>query len=345
MYIPLPPPQNETELDDRLTAPDDAVIDAVTRLDGDLLILGAGGKMGPTQALLAQRSLRAAGLPWRVRCVSRFSAPEAARALSEAGIDVISADLLAPGALESLPDAPNVLYLVGMKFGATGAEPLTWMLNTFLPGLVARRYQASRIVALSTGNVYPLTPVVGGGASESTPVGPIGDYAQSCVGRERMFQHAALAYGTRVALLRLYYANDLRYGVLRDVAERVRNGQPIDLAMGNASLIWQGDANRVHLQAFSICAAPARILNVTGPETVSFRWLAERFGQLFGVAPIFTGTESGHALFANAVECQRLFGYPRVTLGEMIEWTAHWVKIGGRSLAKPTHFETRDGKY
>ncbi len=222
----LAPPQTESELDDRLTAPNDATIDAVRNLNGDLLILGAGGKMGPTQALLAQRSLQAAGLPWRVRCVSRFSSAGTARALSDAGIDVISADLLEPGALEALPDAPNVLFLVGMKFGSTGAEPMTWTLNVFLPGLVARRFKAARIVALSTGNVYPLTPVTGGGASEKTPVGPIGDYAQSCMGRERMFEHGALAYGTPVALLRLYYANDLRYGVLRDVAERVAAGSP-----------------------------------------------------------------------------------------------------------------------
>ena len=339
------PPQSEAELDDRLTAPNDATIDAARNLNGDLLILGAGGKMGPTQALLAQRSLQAAGLPWRVRCASRFTSTDTARALSDSGIDVISADLLEPGALEALPDAPNVLFLVGMKFGSTGAEPMTWTLNVFLPGLVARRFKASRIVALSTGNVYPLTPVTGGGASEKTPVGPIGDYAQSCVGRERMFEHGALTYGTPVALLRLYYANDLRYGVLRDIAERVRSGEPIDLTMGSASVIWQGDANRINLQAFAICGAPARVLNVTGPETVSIRWLSERFGELLGVAPRFTGTESGQALIANAAECQRLFGYPRVTLGEMIEWTAHWVKIGGRSLSKPTHFEARDGKY
>lgn len=338
-------PQTEAELDDLLTKPADAGIQAVTQLGGDLLILGAGGKMGPTLALLAQNSIRAAGLGFRVRCASRFGSAPVRESLANAGVDVISADLLQPGALEALPDAPNVIFLVGMKFGSTGAEPLTWMLNTFLPGLVARRFPAARIVVLSTGNIYPAVPVWSGGATEQTALQPVGDYAQSCVGRERMFEHAALQYGTRVTLARLNYANDLRYGVLHDIALRVRDGQPIELSQGNVNLIWQGDANRIILQSFAICASPARILNITGPETVSVRWLGECFGKLMGRAPVFTGAENERAMLSNAAECQRLFGYPNVTLGEMIEWTAHWIKIGGRSLAKPTHFETSDGKY
>ena len=340
-----PPPQNETELDDLLTEPIEVSIAAVQQLGGDLLILGAGGKMGPTLAVLAQRSIQSAGLPINVRCASRFSSAQAAQALVDAGIEIIHTDLLQPGAVEALPEALNVVYLVGMKFGSTGAEPLTWMLNTFVPGLVAQRFASSRIVALSTGNVYPLVPVAGGGAMESTPVDPIGDYAQTCVGRERMFQYGSETHGTPVVLMRLNYANDLRYGVLHDVARKVYAGEPIELSNGHVNVVWQGDANRVVLQAFSICASPARALNLTGPEMVSIRWLAEQFGARMGRTPIFTGTESASALLSNASECHRLFGYPRVTLGEMIDWTSGWVLAGGRSLSKPTHFETRDGRF
>ena len=338
-------PRDLAQLNDVLTAPDAETMAGASALKGDLLILGAGGKMGPSLALLAQRSVTAAGLPYRVRCVSRFSTPEVTDELTAAGIDVIRADLLQPGALEALPDAPNVIFLVGMKFGSTGAEPQTWMLNTHLPGLVARRFSAARIVALSTGNVYPLVPVTSGGATEQTPPAPRGDYAQSCLGRERMFQYGALTFGTPVALLRLNYANDLRYGVLHDIAQRVLAGETIDLSMGNFNAIWQGDANRVILRAFSICASPARILNLTGPETISVRWAAEQFGEIFGRAPVFAGAESGQAFLSNAAECHGLFGYPRVSLADMVAWTAAWIESGGPSLSKPTHFETRDGKY
>jgi nucleoside-diphosphate-sugar epimerase len=338
-------PQTEADLDDILTTPNEATIEAVRQLGGDLMILGAGGKMGPSLAMLAQRSMRAAGLGAKVRCVSRFSSPGVAETLTAARIEVISADLLVPGAVESLPDASNIIFMAGTKFGTTGSEAKTWAVNTLLPGLVARRYPGARIVVLSTGNVYPLLPVTSGGATEHTLPAPLGDYAQSCLGRERMFEYAALMYGTQVVLIRLYYANDLRYGVLHDIARRVAQGEPIDLSMGNVNLIWQGDANRVLLQAFAICSNPVRVLNLAGPEIVSVRWLAERFGELLGRVPIINGVESGSALLANTADCQQLFGYPRITLGEMIEWTAHWIRIGGHSLSKPTHFEARDGKY
>ncbi len=338
-------PQDETQLEQRLTEPTDATVSAARAFDGDLIILGAGGKMGPSLAVLARRALQQAGLSHRVICVSRFSSPAVADGLRQAGVAVIAADLLEAGALEALPDAPNVIYLAGMKFGSTGAEPLTWALNTFLPGLVARRFARSRIVALSTGNVYPFVPVISGGATEQTPPAPRGEYAMSCLGRERMFQHAALAWGARVTLVRLNYANDLRYGVLRDIAERVWREEPVDLSMGAVNVIWQGDANNAILQCLALCASPARILNLTGPETVSVRWLAERFGELLDRAPRFSGQEGPDALLSNAAEYCRLFGYPRVTLMQMIAWTAGWIKQGGRSLDKPTHFETRDGKY
>jgi nucleoside-diphosphate-sugar epimerase len=338
-------PRDERELDEILSAPNEATVAAAQQLGGDLLLLGAGGKMGPSLALLAQRSIQAAGLPYRVRCVSRFGNPAVPQALSDAGVQVSSADLLQPGALEALPDAPNVIFLVGMKFGSSGAEAQTWALNAFLPGLVARRFATARIVALSTGNLYPFVPISSGGATEQTPPAPHGDYAMSCLGRERMFQYAALSSGTPVTLIRLNYANDLRYGVLHDIAQRVLSGEPIDLGMGAINAIWQGDANRVILQSFALCASPARALNLTGPETISVRWLAERFGELFDRAPLLHGTEGSDALLSNAAECGRLFGYPRITLPQMVTWTVQWIKQGGRSLAKPTHFETRDGKY
>jgi nucleoside-diphosphate-sugar epimerase len=338
-------PRDEQELEEILTAPNDATLAAVQQLGGDLLLLGAGGKMGPSLAVLAQRSIRAAGLPYRVHCVSRFSNPAVAHALIDAGVQITSADLLHPGTLEALPDAPNVIFLAGMKFGSTGAEAQTWALNTFLPGLVARRFAKARIVALSTGNIYPFVPISSGGATEQTPPSPRGDYAMSCLGRERMFQYAALSYGTPVTLIRLNYSNDLRYGVLHDIAQRVLTGEPIDVGMGAVNAIWQGDANRVVLQSLAICASPARVLNLTGPETISIRWLAEQFGERFECKPVLGGVESGDALLSNAAECCRLFGYPHVTLPEMVAWTAQWMKQGGRSLAKPTHFETRDGKY
>ncbi|MCS7062366.1 MAG: NAD(P)-dependent oxidoreductase [Anaerolineae bacterium] len=341
----LDAPQSEQQLEEYLTQPTEAVLDAVRALDGDLIILGAGGKIGPSLAVLASRSLRSINLSHRVICVSRFSVPGVADYLRQAGVEVIAADMLAPGVLEALPDVSNVIYLAGMKFGSTGAEPMTWMLNAFLPGLVARRFAHSRIVALSTGNVYPLVPVTSGGATEQTLPSPHGEYAMSCLARERMFQYAALNGGTRVMLIRLNYANDLRYGVLHDIAQRVLAGEPVDLSMGAVNVIWQGDANRVILQCVPLCAAPARVLNLTGPETVSVRWLAERFGELFGRSPVFIGQEHPDALLSNAAQCWRLFGYPRITLMQMIEWTAAWIGRGGRSLGKPTHFETRNGRY
>jgi nucleoside-diphosphate-sugar epimerase len=340
-----PGPGTEAELHDLLTTPTPETVDVASKLDGDLLILGSGGKMGPTLAVLAHRSLQASGAGHRVICVSRFSNAQAAQTLQAAGIHTMPVDLLAPGALDSLPDCTNVVYLAGTKFGTAGAEARTWATNTYLPGLVAYRYRHSRIVALSTGNVYPFVHVTTGGADESLPVSAVGEYAQSCVGRERMFEFASVTFGTPVALLRLFYANDLRYGVLLDVALKVYHDKPVAVNTGAVNVIWQGDANCIVLQAFAVCASPPRILNLTGPETVSVRWLARQFGQRFDKEPLFSGVEADSALLGNAAECHRLFGYPHVSLGEMIDWTARWVDLGGRTLAKPTHYETRDGKF
>jgi nucleoside-diphosphate-sugar epimerase len=277
--------------------------------------------------------------------VARFSDPTASQTLQSAGIETIGADLLEPGALAKLPDAPNVLYMAARKFGSTGNEHLTWAMNTLLPALVADRYATSRIVAFSTGNLYPLVRVSQGGAGEDTPVGPVGEYAQSALGRERIFEFFSNRDQTPVMLLRLNYAIDLRYGVLLDIGQKIFERRPVDVTMGHVNVIWQGDANSVALRSFALCQSPPAVLNVTGPEIVPVRWIARRFGERFGVEPILMGTEAETALLSNAARCHRLFGYPSVTVEQMIEWVADWIGMGGATLAKPTHFETRDGRF
>ncbi len=337
--------EDEEQLDDLLTHPTDDVVEALANVPGDILILGVGGKMGPTLARLACRAIERGGPKRRVVGVSRFSDRSVEQRLRAAGIETIGCDLLDDGALDSLPDAPNVIFMAGRKFGSSGAEPLTWAMNTYLPGQVARRYRTSRLVIFSTGNVYPLVPVASGGATEDQPADPIGEYAQSCLGRERIVSFFSERYGTPVTILRLNYAIDLRYGILLDVAQKVWTGEPVDLTMGNANVIWQGDANRIALRSLTVCACPPAVLNLTGPETVSIRYVATRFGQLLGRTPTLVGTEAPTALLSNAARAYSLFGYPRVTLDQMIRWVAHWVATGGRVLGKPTHFEVRDGKF
>ena len=336
---------DEQQLEDVLSRPSEADVRAMAALEGDLLILGVAGKMGPSLAHRARRACQAAGIDKRIIGVARFSNPAAETELREWGIETIACDLLAPGALDKLPDAPNVVFMAARKFGSTGAESLTWAMNTFLPGLVAQRYRSSRIVAFSTGNVYPLTPVAHGGPTETSPTGPVGEYAQSCLGRERMFQHFSAQYGTLVALIRLNYAIETRYGVLLDIGQKVYTHQTVDVRMGHANVIWQGDANSVVLRAFAHCQSPPFILNLTGPETVAVRWVAKKFGEHFGVEPLVEGTESETALLSNASLCQKLFGYPTVSVEQLIEWIAGWIQSGGSTLNKPTHFETRDGKF
>jgi nucleoside-diphosphate-sugar epimerase len=337
--------RNEQELEDLLSRPNEADVAAMASLDGDLLILGAGGKMGPTLAMRARRAADQAGVPRRIMAVARFTNRALIERLRAAGVETIAANLVEPGTLAQLPDAPNVVFMAAMKFGTTGAEHLTWALNTYLPGLVAERYHASAIVAFSTGNVYPLVPVVSGGATEHTPPSPVGEYAQSALGRERMFEYASRIYGTRVALLRLNYANELRYGVLLDIGSKVFERRPVDLRMGLVNVIWQGDANSVCLRSFAHAQSPPFVLNLTGPETVSVRYIANEFGRRFGIDPILEGSEADSALLSNAARCTELFGYPRVALGQMIDWIAAWIGAGGPTHGKPTHFETRDGKF
>jgi len=336
--------ETEEQLEARLSQPTPQDEAAMRDMTGDLLILGVSGKMGPS---LAVRAVRAAGVSkrgTRIMGVARFS-DAAEQALQQYGIETYRADLLDDAQIARLPDAANVIFMAGRKFGSTGAESLTWAINTCVPARVAERYRQSRIVVFSSGNVYPLVPVVSGGARETTPPAPVGEYAQSVLGRERVFEHFSARYQTPVSVLRLNYAIDLRYGVLLDIGTQVFEGRPVDVHMGAVNVIWQGDANSVALRALALCQAPPLVLNLTGPETLSVRAVAGRFGELFGKAPILEGAEADTALLNNAARCHSLFGYPTVTAGQMIEWTAHWISIGGRRLDKPTHFQTRDGRF
>jgi nucleoside-diphosphate-sugar epimerase len=327
----------EDQLDDLLSAPPPAVGEALARVDGDVLVLGAGGKMGPGLARMAARAGK------RVVGVSRFSDAALRRRLEGWGVATIACDLLEPGALARLPRCANVVYMPARKFGSAGAEWETWATNTFLAGEAARAFAGARIVAFSTGNVYPLWPVDSEGPAEDAPLGPVGEYAQSCLGRERLLEHFSRRDGTRMTLLRLNYAVELRYGVLADLARKIAAGLPIDLSMGHVNVIWQGDANAVALRALELVASPPAVLNVTGP-LVRVRELAERLGQRLGKTPTFTGVEQATALISNAARCRALFG-PFLDLDTILEWVAHWVSHGGRSLGKPTKFETRDGRF
>src|SRR5437899_5443625 len=314
-------------------------------LDGDLLILGAGGKMGPSLARLARRAIEQAGVKKRVFAVARFTNDKLPSELAAHGIETIACDLLDRTSLDKLPNIPNVIFMAARKFGTSGSEYLTWAMNTYLPGLVAERYRDSRIVAFSTGNVYPLQPVNEGGARESTPMDPQGEYAQSTLGRERMFEYVSAKWGTPVVLLRLNYAIDLRYGVLVDIATAVFHRRPIDLSMAAVNVIWQGDANALCLRSFAHCQSPPLILNITGPETLSVRSIAEEFGRRFEVEPLFTSEEMPTALLSNATKAHQLLGSPTITPREMMDWIANWIKRGGVMLNRPTHFQTRDGKF
>jgi nucleoside-diphosphate-sugar epimerase len=353
MPVDLPPPTltgaaapaTDAALEEALSRPTAGTIAALGALDGDLLVLGAGGKMGLSLATMARRSLDLAGATGhRVIAVSRFAS--GAEAFHAAGVETISADLLDEEALAGLPDAPSILYLAGMKFGASGALAATWAMNAFLPGLVARRFPRSRIVALSTGNVYPFTPVAGGGATERTAPDPVGEYAISCLGRERILAWHSERDGTPMTFIRLNYANALRYGVLVDIAQKVRAGEPVDVTTGAVNVIWQGDANAAILQALGLCEAPPAILNVSGPETLSVRWAAGRLAELLDVPPpVITGQEASTALISSSARLHALFGYPTVPVGQLLAWTAAWLRSGGSLLGKPTKFQVRDGAF
>lgn len=333
------------ELEERLASPSAALIEELSQLDGDIMLLGVGGKMGPSLARLAVNAIRQAGLDKKVIGVSRFSNKELRRELEEAGVEIISSDLSDDKALQALPETQNILYMAGNKFGTTGNEHFTWMMNAYLPGRVAERFRNSRMVVFSTGNVYPFTPVSQGGATERTSPNANGEYGQSCLGRERIFEHFSHKNGTPMFIYRLNYAIDLRYGVLLELARSVREGLPIDITMGHANVIWQGDANEIALRALLRCSSPPNVMNITGPETLSLRWAANEFGRKLGIEPIFTGAEAPTALLSNAAKAAATFGYPRVSLAEMIDWIGDWVGQGGETWNKPTHFQEREGKY
>lgn len=337
--------RSEAELEDRLSLPSAEDVAFFRDLEGDLLIIGVAGKMGPSLARRAARAAQCAGVPRRIIGVSRFSTPEAELFLQQVGIETLRTDLLDSGAVSALPDAQNVIFMAGRKFGSTGAESLTWAMNAYLPALIAERYRHSRIAVFSSGNVYPLVPVDSGGATEETPPAPVGEYAQSVLARERIFEHFSRRYETPATFLRLNYAIDLRYGVLLDVGSKVFAGQSVDVTMGTVNVIWQGDANSVALRSLAHAQSPPFVLNLTGPETLSIRALAHRFGEIFGRAPVLEGREAPTSLLNNACQCHRLFGPPSVTVEQMIEWTAHWIRSKSPTLNKPTHFESRDGKF
>ena len=342
----MKPIHTHEDLEDALSQPAPGVLDTLRALDGDVLVLGAGGKMGPTLARMARRALEEIGhRQRRVIAVSRFSSANAARSLQAHGVETIACDLMDRAAVAALPDAANVIFMAGQKFGARTAPELTWVMNTLVPAIVAERYARSRLVVFSTGCVYPLVSTDGPGSREGDALGPPGEYANSCVGRERVFTHFAKERGTRALLFRLCYAIDLRYGVLCDVATKVARGEPVDVAMGAANVIWQGDANARAIQCLAHTASPPVALNVTGLERVSIRSLAQRFGELLDRAPIITGQESNTAWLWDAARSYELFGPPTVSLDEMIAATAQWVRQGGATLGKPTHFEVRDGQF
>jgi nucleoside-diphosphate-sugar epimerase len=332
-------------LDELLSEPCDAAVEAMRRANGDVIVLGAAGKMGPTLARMARRAMDAAGMSHRVIGVSRFSSPNQQRTMEAYGVETIRCDLLDESAVARLPDAPHVVFMAGRKFGSTGNEPLTWAMNAHLPALVCARYRSSRIVVFSTGNVYGLTQHGRGGSREEDLPAPIGEYAMSCLARDRMFEYFSDTFGIPVAILRLNYATEMRYGVLVDLARRVSRGEPVDVTMGYFNTIWQGDANAMALAALTHTSTPASIVNIAGPEELSVRSAATELARLLDTEVTFTGREAEDALLSNGSRGWALLGRPRVGIERLISWTADWTRRGGDHLGKPTQFESRAGRF
>jgi hypothetical protein len=337
--------RTEEDLEERLSRPSPEAVRDMAKLKGDLVILGVGGKMGPTLARMAKRAIGEAGLKHAVIGVARFSDARSRQSLEAAGVRTVPCDLLDRSQVLKLPDAAVIVSAVGQKFGTTGAESATWATNTYLPGLIAERYRGVPTLAFSTGNVYPLVPVALGGATEDLPPGPIGEYAQSALGRERMFEYFSRRDQTPMTIYRLNYAVELRYGILLEIALKVWNGTPLDVRMGYVNVIWQGDANAIALRMLFLGETPPRVFNVTGGEILSVRSLAHRFGELFGKKPVLEGREADTALLSNSSRAKSVFGPPGVDVDQVVLWVAHWVRNSGRTLNKPSHFETRDGKF
>lgn len=337
--------ENDSALEEAISRPSNALIEVMKNMTGDLILLGVAGKIGISMARMAKRACQEANVNKRIIGVSRFSDETAQKFLEESGIETIKGDLVDIDFIESLPKVENVIYLAGMKFGTNGNESFTWAMNSYLPGLVADKFRKSKIVAFSTGCVYPFVDVKSGGAKETDVVGPVGEYSQSCLGRERLFEFGSINYGTEVVLIRLNYAVEMRYGVLVDVATKVYNEEIIDLTMGYANVIWQGDANEMILRSLSFCESPAKHLNISGPEILSIREVALKFGELMGKKVQLKGEEGSTALLVNCYQAYDLLGKPEVPLDQVIKWTANWIKNEKKTLNKPTHFEVRDGNY
>jgi nucleoside-diphosphate-sugar epimerase len=333
------------DLEEQLSRPTEATVCALAELKGDIVVLGVAGKMGPTLARMAKRASETADVQRRVIGVSRFSSPGQELQLREWGIETVRCDLLDRKSLADLPEAANIVFMAGMKFGSTGQESLTWAMNSYLPGLVSERYCKSRIAVFSTGNVYGLTPVSQGGSREDDPTSPTGEYAMSCLGRERIFEHFSRTNNIPMTILRLNYATELRYGVLVDIAQRVHAGEAVPLAMGYLNAIWQGDACDMSLQSLSHALVPPSVVNIAGPELLSVREVAEEFAEKLGKAIRFEGVEASDALLSNAQQAYELFGRPQVSAAQMTSWIADWVSRRGATLAKPTHFEERAGRF
>jgi nucleoside-diphosphate-sugar epimerase len=347
-HLSIPRPElilSEGMLNEVLTTPGPELVASVKSLEGPLLVLGAGGKMGPTLCVQALRALRAAGNPGDVIAVSRFSTSSAQGWLEKNGVRTLACDLLDPIALKRLPSAANVIYLVGRKFGTRSDPAATWLTNAVLPARIAQHFVGSRMVALSTGNVYPLVPVDGPGSKETDPLTPLGEYSMSCVARERIFSHFSRLHGNPVALIRLSYALDLRYGVLVDIASQVLRGKPVDVTTGYLNCIWQGDANEMIIRSIGLASSPARAINLTGTTRLSVRRAARRFGRLLGRPVQISGVESETAYLSDMSATVALLGPPQTPLDTVFRWTAHWIARGGPLLSKPTHFSVRDGRF
>ena len=339
--LPFAPDQ----LDDFLAPPTDGVIATLQRHDADVLVAGAGGKMGGTLCLMLAAAMKRAGRSRKVMAVSRFSSAKSRELLESRGVQTIPCDLIDRAAVDALPDAPLVVFMAGQKFGTSDAPELTWAMNTVVPAIIAERFRRSRIAAFSTGCVYSLTTVESGGSREDSPTAPPGEYAHSCLGREGVFRYFSKRHGTPVALVRLNYSVEPRYGVLVDIAQRILAGQPVDLTMGHVNLIWQRDACAHAIQCLDLAASPAVPVNITGPDILSVRVLAEELGRRLGKPPRFAGTEGAQAWLNDASFSHRKFNPPPTALTDILDWTAGWLLQGGNTLGKPTHFEAGDGKF
>lgn len=346
MMTPLPDsPQTIAELDDVITRPSEEVLAAIQHCQGDFIVLGAGGKMGFHVSRMLQRGLQQLGRSDRVTTVSRFSSAQGRQPFEESGFNVVAADLSDPRQVADAPLAPNVIYLAGVKFGTSTDDGLLERMNVRMPELVADRYKDSQIVALSTGCVYSFTTPESGGSTETSEVDPPGAYAKSCLARERAFTDGSNRHGTPCVLVRLNYSIDLRYGVLVDIAQQVKSGDAIDLTTGHVNVIWQGDAVAQILRCLPLAACPPTVINVTGPETLAVRDLAEKFASRFGTDAVYTSTESERCWLSNSALATEQFGKPKVGVDQMIEWISDWIDRGGAMLGKPTMFQTRDGNY